>query len=30
VALPQFDAAYWQNRYAKIEQAAKTADPAGA
>ena len=29
-ALQEFDAAYWQDRYAKIEQAAKAADPATA
>jgi Protein of unknown function (DUF664) len=29
-ALQEFDAAYWQNHYAKIEQAAQAADPAGA
>jgi len=28
--LAEYDAAYWQNQRAKIEQAAKAADPAGA
>jgi hypothetical protein len=29
-ALQALDAAYWENHYAKIEQAAKAADPASA
>jgi hypothetical protein len=29
-ALTEHDAAYWENHYAKIEQAAKAADPASA
>ena len=29
-AWPEYDAAYWQNRCAKIEQAAKAADPTSA
>ena len=29
-ALPDYDAAYWKNHCAKIEQAAKAADPSSA
>jgi hypothetical protein len=29
-ALPEYDAAYWENHRAKIEQAARAADPANA